>query len=140
MQFTDKYLKVKFLALAFLLVFCFACSKGPYVPKSEAPTVEDQNPAVIYDKAIRKVIAVDHIGSVKLPDGRLEVKASIRNRKKYRVHIQAQTAFLGGDGFSLGEDSAWQSIILMPNETKTYSCTSMKTEAVDYKVRIRMAR
>ena len=132
--------------LCWLLLGCVMCGAlgctrtGPYVPKSEAPTVEDQYAVVLMDYPLKQKVAVERWDGWRLVDDRLEARATIRNRTRGRLHVQVQTVFKDAAGFSLEEDSAWQDLILTPKETQTYSCKSLKSEAQAFNIRIRLPR
>ncbi len=129
------------LSITILMILFAACaSRGPYVPKSEAPSIEDTYHAVLLDKSLKKRIAIDHIGCQKTLNDRLEVFANIRNRKKGDIQVQVQTIFKDMNGFSIGEDSAWHTIFLTSNETETYRIVSRSQTAKDYTIRIREVR
>jgi uncharacterized protein YcfL len=139
-MFTTDKTKVLWISGILIISFFFSGCAGPYVPKSDVPTIEDVEEVVLLDKDLRKKVAVDHKSLYKTEDGRIEAKATLRNMKKYRLHVQVQTVFKGTDGFSLAEDSAWQDIILSSYETKTYSCKSLSGKAESFTIRIRLPR
>lgn len=124
-----------------LLLSVVSCSTapGPYVPTSAAPTVEDVYPAVLLDKSLRKRIAVDRVSDQRLQDNRLKVMANMRNMKGQGITVQVQTIYKDNQGFSIGDDTAWQTLIFSPNESKTYESVSMKSNASGYTIRIRHA-
>jgi uncharacterized protein YcfL len=130
--------------LALLAVVFASCATptkdGPYIPNSQQATVEDVAPVVLYEKGLLKWIAADRTTSQYTTDGRLVVKANLRNQLGESIKVQAQTQFKDVHGFSIDDDTAWQTLIFSPNESKTYTTTSMKNTAENYTIRIRFAR
>lgn len=135
----DKQTMVGVLGTLLALFFFIGCNthSGPYVPDSNPNPVEDKYPVVLLEKSLKRVVAVDHVSARPAAGGRLQAKATMRNLKKHRQHIQIQTVFKDEENFSTGEDSGWEDIILSPKETRTYSCKSMTTKPVSFTIRVR---
>ena len=127
------------IVFAVILSSC-AHKEGPYVPAGASPSIEDVHAVVLLDKSLKKTIAVDHVQGYRLQDDRLEVKANIRNRIRSDLQIQVQTIFKDESGFSTGEDSAWMTLFLNDNESKTYSIVSRGRDAQKFTIRIREVR
>ena len=139
MPFTGKSISTLLVisTISFTFLGCATTKPGPYVPASGATSKEDVYAAVLLDEGLQKWIAVDRIKTEHLEDRRLKVHANIRNMQGQAITVQAQTIYKDNDGFSIGDDTAWQTLIFSPNETKTYESVSMKTSAVRYTIRIR---
>ena len=75
-----------------------------------------------------------------LPDGRLEVRANILNLVNKRVDLQINCIFKDAQGFSTGDETPFQSLILDETAQETITFTSLNTKAKDYTVRVRLAR
>lgn len=144
MRYTDKSKRIvhaSFLMIVLGIVSgCATTKPGPYLPVSASPTLEDIANVVLLDEGLQDWIAVDRVKAEKLLDGRTKVVANIRNMQSSAITIQSQTVFKDDEGFSIGDDTAWQTIIFSPNESKTYDTTSMKTGANRYTIRIRHAQ
>jgi len=121
------------------LVIFIGCNThtGPYVPDSDQNPVEDQYPVVLLEKSLKRIVAVDHVSARPAAGERLEARATMRNLKKHRQHIQVQTVFKDEANFSTGEDSGWEDIILSPKETRTYSCKSLTKKPASFTIRVR---
>ena len=75
-----------------------------------------------------------------LPDGRLEVRANILNLVNKRVDLQVNCIFKDAQGFSTGDETPFQTLILDETAQETITFTSLNTKAKDYTVRVRLAR
>ena len=75
-----------------------------------------------------------------LPDGRLEVRANILNLVNKRVDLQINCIFKDAQGFSTGDETPFQTLILAETAQETITFTSLNTKAKDYTVRVRLAR
>ena len=75
-----------------------------------------------------------------LPDGRLEVRANILNLVNKRVDLQINCIFKDAQGFSTGDETPFQTLILDETAQETVTFTSLNTKAKDYTVRVRLAR
>lgn len=73
-------------------------------------------------------------------DGRLEVAANIRNRVNKRVQLQISCVFKDIQGFSTGDETPWQNLILTENAQETVKFISMNDKAKGYTIRVREAR
>lgn len=126
------------MSLAGLLIGC--ATEGPYVPAGREPGVEQENTAVIMDSEIADKIAVDTQNAERTQQGKLRAMANIRNRSNDDITVQVQTVFRDLNGFSINDDTSWETIVLTANETKSVTATSTSRKAERYTVRIRMMR
>ncbi len=128
---------MSFVAAVLILMSGCAAKHGPYVPYSHPPAVENQETVVVLSQDLVNRVGLEGELVRKLPDGRLEVTASIRNLTKYPLHVQAQTVFKDVDWFSTADQTAWYDLLLNENETKSYGAVSMNDKAENYTIRIR---
>lgn len=75
-----------------------------------------------------------------LEDGRLEVSANLRNRLNRRIETQVQCVFKDVNGFGIGDETPWQTVIFTENGQESLRFTSMNDKAKDFTVRVREAR
>ena len=75
-----------------------------------------------------------------LPDGRLQVRANILNRVNKRVDLQVNCVFKDEQGFSTGDETPFQTLILDETAQDTVTFTSLNDKAKNYTVRVRLAR
>ena len=75
-----------------------------------------------------------------LPDGRLQVRANILNRINKRVDLQVNCVFKDEQGFSTGDETPFQTLILDETAQDTVTFTSLNDKAKNYTVRVRLAR
>jgi len=115
--------------------------RGPYVPEqSKTPAHENKEPVVLLDPGVRYSITVSGTQTRELADGRLEVIAQLRNRENRRIEVQANCVFKDLNGFIVGDESPFQTVILTENATEQVKFTSANNLAKRYTVRVRQAR
>ena len=73
-------------------------------------------------------------------DGRLEVVANLRNRENRRIQVQVSCVFKDAQGFSTGDESPWQTLILTENSQESVRFVAMNDKAKRYTIRVREAR
>ncbi len=127
------------MLLAMLASGC-TTNEGPYVPTQQTPSTELENTTVILDREIANHIAVDLQDAERAHSGKLIARANIRNRTNHDLRIQVQTVFRDSKGFSINDDTAWETLVLTANETHTISAISTSKKAERYTIRIRMMR
>lgn len=130
------------LVLAAALLPGAGCVSGPYASMGEArPGVpEAQATVVLMDEPVQvSVTSVGDRGEL-LPDGRLRATARLKNREGRRLQVQVQGVFKDEQGFSTGDESPWQTLILTEYATEAVSFDSINTRARTYVIRVREAR
>lgn len=131
-------------ALIAALGFSFAgCAhKGAYEPvNTTVGDLENSERFVLMDKgAQRSVTLAGPIQEGIAADGRLEVVANIRNRENRRIQVQVNCVFKDAQGFSTGDETPWQTLILTENSTEAVRFISMNDKARRYTIRVRQAR
>jgi len=130
------------LTAMLLVILTSGCvtNEGPYVPTQREPSTELENTAVILDREIADRIAVDLQDAERTSSGKLTGQANVRNRTNQDLRIQVQTVFRDSKGFSINDDTAWETLVLTANETRTVSAISTSRKAERYTIRIRMIR
>lgn len=123
-----------------LLLFTGCASEGPYVPDARQPSTEIENTTVILDRELTSLVAVDAQEATRTPKGKLKAMANIRNRTNQDLTIQTQTVFRDASGFSIDDETAWQTVFLTANETRTITAQSTERKADRYTIRIRLMR
>jgi uncharacterized protein YcfL len=97
-----------------------------------------------------KFVALGSLGSqtvqctalqeITLLDGRLQVRANILNRVNKRVDLQVNCVFKDDQGFSTGDETPFQTLILDETAQTTVTFTSLNNKAKSYTVRVRLSR
>lgn len=139
------YLQLINASILLLVIFVFSsCSSGPYTPKSEAGKPEARGlPLVFLDKDVRRTVSVDvPVTSTRTAAGHLQVQVPFRNRTNDEVvSIQVQTLFRNSAGMVLyaqpGNEPAWKSLTMTPNQSAYYQQSSLSPEAVTFTIRVR---
>lgn len=115
--------------------------KGPYLPQnSKTPPHENTERVVLMDPGVQYSITCTGIQEGASADGRLEVIAQIRNRENRRIEVQVNCVFKDANGFTTGDETPFQTLILTENGTEQVKFTAMNSLAKKYTIRIRQAR
>lgn len=118
-----------------------ATEPGPFTPQDTTKyTVENTEKFVLLDKPTQYSITCTGLQERTLPDGRLEVVANVKNRENRRLQVQIGCVFKDEQGFSTGDESPYQTLILAENSTEAVHFTAMNTLAKRYTIRARQAR
>jgi hypothetical protein len=114
---------------------------GPYLPQPSAtPPWENSERLVLLDPETQASINCTGISERMLDDNRLEITAQLRNRENHRIEVQANCVFKDLNGFSTGDETPFQTVILTENATETIKFTSANNAAKRYTIRVRAAR
>ncbi len=115
--------------------------KGPYLPQnSKTPAYENTERVVLMDPGVQYSLTCTGIQEGVTADGRLEVQAQICNRENRRIEVQVNCVFKDANGYSTGDETPFQTLILTENGTEQVKFTAMNTLAKKYTLRIRQAR
>ncbi len=127
--------------LASVLAMFTGCSHGPYAAKDTTKyNLESTEKFVLMDKHVQYSVTSTGIQQRLNDDGRLEVVANIKNREDRRIQVQVSCIFKDAQGFSTGDETPWQTLILGENTTEAVNFKSMNTQARTYTIRVRQAR
>lgn len=114
---------------------------GPFAPLDTTKfTLENSERFVLLDKPTQNSVTCTGLQERPLADGRLEVVANVKNRESRRIQVQVNCVFKDAQGFSTGDETPWQTLILSENATEAVRFTAMNTAARSYTVRVRQAR
>ena len=114
---------------------------GPFPPLDTTKyTLENSERFVLLDQATQVSVTCTGLQEVTLPDGRLEVVANVKNRGNRRLEVQVNCVFKDASGFSTGDETPWQMLILSEYATEAVRFTAMNGQARKYTVRVRQAR
>ena len=114
---------------------------GAYVPKNtDKYDLENRHPIALMDRRVQRSITVSELIQGVSPEGRLKVQANLRNRLEKPIQVQVSCVFKGPDGFSTGDETPWQNMLLTENAQETVTYTAMNTAAVKFTIRIREVR
>lgn len=115
--------------------------KGPYLPKNSAtPAHENFERVVLMDPGVQHSLTCTGIQEGATADGRLELIAQIRNRENRRIEVQINCVFKDANGYTTGDETPFQPLILTENSIEQVKFTAMNTLAKKYTIRIRQAR
>ena len=119
--------------LAILLSGCGA-------PTARQSAISNNSKFVALGSLGSRIVQCTALQENTLPDGRLEVRANILNLVNKRVDLQINCIFKDAQGFSTGDETPFQTLILDETAQETITFTSLNDKAKDYTVRVRLAR
>jgi hypothetical protein len=126
--------------LALALGGCKSADHGAYVAENVAiNNLEDHLTLVLLDPGVQYSVTCPGIQETRLPDGRLQVAANLRNRENRRIQVQANCEFKDAQGFVL-DATPFQNVFLDENAQEGVKFISMNDKAVRYTIRVRQAR
>jgi uncharacterized protein YcfL len=127
-------------AAALALAGC-ATPPGPYAPLDTTKyTLENTDRFVLLDKPTQNSVTFTGAQEHLLGDGRLEVVANVKNRENRPIQVQINCVFKDDQGFSTGDETPFQNLLLSENATEAVRFTAMNTQARRYTIRVRQAR
>lgn len=114
---------------------------GAYAPKNTTRyALENEAKFVTLDYRVQRSVTCSGLQERVLEDGRLEVAANIRNRLERRIQVQVQCVFKDAQGFSTGDETPWQDLILTETAQESVRFQSLNEKAKGYTIRVREAR
>ncbi|HVY71693.1 MAG TPA: YcfL family protein [Verrucomicrobiae bacterium] len=114
---------------------------GAYAPRNTTRyDLENHAKFVLLDHDAERSVTCSGLQERFTDDGRLEVQANVRNRLERRIEVQINCVFKDEQGFSTGDETPFQSLILSENGQETVRFTAMNTKARNYTVRVRQTR
>ena len=138
---TTHLLSVLTAVAGLILLGGCATEPGPFTPQDTTKyTVEYTEKFVLLDKPTQYSITCTGLQERTLPDGRLEVVANVKNRENRRLQVQIGCVFKDEQGFTTGDESPYQTLILAENSTEAVHFTAMNALAKRYTIRVRQAR
>ncbi|SPE62373.1 conserved exported hypothetical protein [Verrucomicrobia bacterium] len=113
---------------------------GAYLPvNTTVNDVENVAGFVLLDRAAQHSVTCPGIQEQRLPDGRLQVQANVRNREDRRIQVQADCVFKDAQGFVI-EETPFENLILDENAQQGVRFIAANDKPVTYTIRIREAR
>jgi len=128
-------------AVAVATLWLAGCITEPARPlDSPKYSIEDTGKFTHLDKASAAAISCTSLQERRLPDDRLEVVASLRNREPKAVKLQVNCVFKDAQGFSTGDETPFRTITLEADATEAVRFTSANPAAKQFTLRVRLAR
>jgi hypothetical protein len=120
-----------------LLAGCATPESGPHPPqKVSVKTAQDTSKFVLLDKA---AVTCEGFEETRLPDGQLQVLATLRNLENRRVQVQVSCAFKDAQGFDV-EDTPFETVILDAHGLEGLKFLSANDKAQRYTICARKPR
>lgn len=128
-------------AAAFGLSVGCVTKTGPLPPLDTTKfTLENTDRFVLLDEPAQHSVTCTGLQEKLLDDGRMEVVANVKNRETRRIQVQISCVFKDEQGFSTGDETPWNTLILSEGSTEAVRFTAMNPLAKKYTVRVRQAR
>lgn len=113
---------------------------GAYAPVNTTKyNLESSAKFVLLDPGAQRSVTSTGLQEGWTPDGRLQVKANVRNRENRRIEVQINCVFKDAQGFVV-EETPFRTLILTENETQGVEFVAMNDKAKTYTIRVRQAR
>lgn len=114
---------------------------GPFQPQDTTKySIENTDKFILMDRPTQISITCTGLQEPIRPDGRLQVIANIKNRENRRLQVQVRCVFKDESGFSTGDETPWQTLILGENATEAVPFVAMNNLARKYTIAVRQAR
>lgn len=118
-----------------------ASHQGTYAPADDSKSRQELTAKfALMDPGAQRSVTSAGLQETRLEDGRLKVSCILQNRENRRIQVQAQCVFKDAAGFSTGDETPWENVILTENGMETLTFTSLNIKAATYTVRVRQAR
>lgn len=128
------------VALAFTGCETAVVDRGAYLPlNTTVNDVENRAGIVLLDKRVQNSVTCPGIQETRLPDGRLQVAAQLRNREERRIQVQVNCEFKDAQGFTI-DSTPFQNVFFDSNSQETVRFIAMNEKAVRYTIRVRQAQ
>jgi hypothetical protein len=137
--------KLSLTAVSCLALLMTGCQSGPpdhgaYLPENVTVNdLENHTALVLLSEGVQYSVTCPGIQETRLPDGRLQVAAHLRNREERRIQVQVDCAFKDAQGFVIDE-VPFRNVFLDENAQEDVRFVSMNDKAVRYTIRVREAR
>lgn len=125
--------------LTVCVVLLSGCATDP-ARDSTKYSLESTEKFVTLDRVTQAEVACTGLRERMLPDGRLEVVVNVKNRSANPLKLQINCIFKNDQGFSLGDETPFQSLRLAANATETVRFTATNPQAKRYTIRVKQAR
>ena len=139
-----KKILIPFFAVAALALTSTGCKHpetGAFTPQSTTTfDTENKENFVVMDPGAQYSVTCSGLQEMRLPDGRLKVIANVRNRENRRIQVQINCVFKDEQGFSTGDETPWQTLVLTENGQESVQIESANDKAKKYTIRVRQAR
>jgi uncharacterized protein YcfL len=138
----QSFLPLSLVASLTLVVAGCQAPPGPFAPQDTTRyTLENTERFVLMDERVQTSVTCTGLQEFVRPaDGHLEVVANVKNREARRIQVQISCVFKDAQGFSTGDETPWQTLILGENATEAVRFSSMNDRARSYTIRVRQAR
>jgi hypothetical protein len=114
--------------------------RGAYLPlNTTVNDLENRAGLVLLDRRVQNSVTCPGIQETRLPDGRLQVAAQLRNREERRIQVQVNCEFKDAQGFTI-DSTPYQNVFFDSNSQETVRFAAMNERAVRYTIRIRQAQ
>ena len=120
------------------------CASQPTASAPQATTkytiVNNTDEFAVLDQPLASSISCTGLHYRELPDGRFEVVANVRNNDSRDVQVKVNCVFKDADGFSIGDETPFRTLVLKGNSTEAVRFTATNRIAKRYTIRVKLAQ
>ena len=125
---------------ALAITGCESTDHGAYLPVNVTVNdVENRAGLVLLDPRVQYSVTCPGVQETRLPDGRLQIVAHLRNQENRRIQVQANCEFKDEQGF-VNDSPSFQNVFLDENAQEDVKFVAINDKAARYTIRIREAR
>lgn len=133
------------LALPALALAPAGCASAPHDHGAYLPVnvmvndLENHTSLVLLSRGVQYSVTCPGIQEIRLPDGRLQITAHLRNREERRIQVQVNCEFKDAQGFVI-DATPFQNVFLDENAQQDVQFVAMNDSPRQYTIRVREAR
>ncbi|MEO6876681.1 MAG: YcfL family protein [Opitutaceae bacterium] len=140
MKTKSLFLQIAILASVAFFAGC-ASEPGAVAPQDSTKyTLENTDNFEVLGQSTQTAVTCTGLQPRMLPDGRLEVVASVKNRADQPLKIQINCVFKDEQGFTTGDETPLQTLTLAAHATEAVRFTAANPLARKYTIRVREVR
>jgi uncharacterized protein YcfL len=117
--------------VAVISMVAFGCAHKP---------IAENCPVAFMSNGIAKCVTVVSVQQNTTPDGRLRIAANLQSLANHPLEMQVNCVFKDQQGFSTGDETPWQTLILTEHAQETVTFVAMNTQAKKATIRVRETR
>ena len=127
------------LVAALFLAGC-RTEPGLFLPQETTKySIESTEKFALMDRPTQASVTCTGLQERLNPDGRLEVVANVKNRENRRIQVEMRCVFKDSNGFSTGDETPWQTLILGEGATEAVHYAAANNLAHKYTIAVRQA-
>ena len=127
-------------ATALLLGGCQTGANSFLPQESTKYSIESTGKFALLDQPAQTAVTCSGLQERFNDEGRLEIVANVQNRSTSRLEVQVRCVFKDKNGFSTGDETPWQTLVLEDSATEAVRFAAVNNLAQKFTVAVRQAR